>query len=191
MHIRMLNLYELIEFSLAQDWSCVDHDKLGLSSGTFTFISEAHGCRRWLDHCVVDVNVKYDVYWSDHFPLVVRCNLDVIKQKAMLQHFIPNKISWGQRNAERTNAYREFCDNELKNLDFPLQCMKCCDRCSSDLRHRNIISKMYYDVVNVMSRAVSSTYGNNKRKSVKFVVGWNKYVRKAHARAKLHFNTWL
>lgn len=81
---------ELVNFSAEQDWTCADIAKLGLSSDTFTFISEAHGCTRWLDHCLVtraawqsieDVYVKHDVFWSDHFPLVVKCNLNVVSQK--------------------------------------------------------------------------------------------------------------
>ncbi|CAG9122649.1 unnamed protein product [Plutella xylostella] len=53
---------------------------LGLSSNTYTFISKAHGTRRWLDHCltttaawstVVSARVLYDVGWSDHLPLAI------------------------------------------------------------------------------------------------------------------------
>lgn len=39
---------ELLHFSGEQDWICEDYDSVGVSCGTFTFISEAHGCRRWL-----------------------------------------------------------------------------------------------------------------------------------------------
>lgn len=39
----------ITDFCLEQDWMCADMNKLGRN--TFTFVSDAHGCRRWLDHC--------------------------------------------------------------------------------------------------------------------------------------------
>lgn len=69
----------LLDFCYEQ--SCVDMDLLPIS--TYTFVSDAHGSRRWLDHCVTtgaaghsvcNVSVLYGVYWSDHFPLLVKCD---------------------------------------------------------------------------------------------------------------------
>lgn len=82
--------YELSNFCTDQEWSCIDIDTLGISSNTYTFISEAHSSKRWLDHCLVTkaaidtikkVYVKYDVYWSDHIPLFIECNFNVIVSK--------------------------------------------------------------------------------------------------------------
>ncbi|XP_059059952.1 uncharacterized protein LOC131853148 [Achroia grisella] len=36
-----------------QEWTCIDVDMLKNVSNCFTFVSEAHGSQRWLDHCVV------------------------------------------------------------------------------------------------------------------------------------------
>lgn len=85
---------ELMAFSLEQDWTCVDTSRLQATSDTFTFISDAHGSKRWLDHCMVtsaalgcvtQVYVKYGVYWSDHIPLVVNCDLNIIRQKLFIK----------------------------------------------------------------------------------------------------------
>lgn len=43
---------ELFSFCEEQDWVCADVEKLGVDSDTYTFVSEAHGSTRWLDHCV-------------------------------------------------------------------------------------------------------------------------------------------
>lgn len=95
---------ELLDFAREQDWSCADLDVLR-SPGTFTFVSEAHGCRRWLDHCIVtkaaltcvtDIRVKYDVFWSDHFPLIVKCNLNVVSRKTYVENNECNKVKWGR-----------------------------------------------------------------------------------------------
>lgn len=44
---------ELMDFCKEQNWCCVDVDILGLSSNSYTYVSDAHGSSSWLDHCVV------------------------------------------------------------------------------------------------------------------------------------------
>lgn len=114
-HPTELFFNELISFCSDEQWTCADVDILGLQSGTYTFISEAHGSKRWLDHCVatksafrsiVNVFVKYDVGWSDHFPLIVECNIDVIKSKIFNENKIINRVIWGNRNTEQIDDYR-------------------------------------------------------------------------------------
>ncbi|CAH2211487.1 jg18287 [Pararge aegeria aegeria] len=77
---------ELRHFCDEQEWVWADITKLGNSTDTFTFISESHGSRRWLDHClttesawksVLSADVMYDVSWSDHFPLRIVCDIEV------------------------------------------------------------------------------------------------------------------
>lgn len=79
---------EMCDFCVEQSWRCADIEWLGSGSGTYTFISDANGSSRWLDHClvaesawltVVDVEVKYDTYWSDHFPVIYKCNVNCNK----------------------------------------------------------------------------------------------------------------
>lgn len=45
----------------------------------------------------------------------------------------------------KVNVWR----NELKNKDFPLQCAMYCARHFSVFYHRNVLTKLYYNVVNV------------------------------------------
>lgn len=93
---------ELINFCYDQKWCCVDMNMLG--SDTYTFVSEAHGSRRWLDHClttesarrsVVSVKVRYDVYWSDHFPLEIQCNINTVPPPVQLPRASADRIIWG------------------------------------------------------------------------------------------------
>lgn len=81
---------EMFEFCYERKWLCADVIRLGASSGTHTFVSDAHGSQRWLDHCLVstsawytlnNIEVLYDVYWSDHYPLKIECNIDAIRSK--------------------------------------------------------------------------------------------------------------
>ncbi|KAH9645281.1 hypothetical protein HF086_000444 [Spodoptera exigua] len=75
---------ELLNFCNDYSWCCADVTMLGFQSDTFTYRSDSHrDCVKWLDHALVTqsalttvnkVWVKYDVFWSDHFPLIVECN---------------------------------------------------------------------------------------------------------------------
>ncbi|XP_045499418.1 uncharacterized protein LOC123697044 [Colias croceus] len=57
---------ELLTFCAEQSWSCVDLELMPADS--HTFVSDAHGCRRWLDHCLVtsaarqSVSAAYNMY---------------------------------------------------------------------------------------------------------------------------------
>ncbi|CAK1543595.1 unnamed protein product [Leptosia nina] len=84
---------ELSHFCSEQRWRCADMEFLGIASDNFTFISDANGSHRWLDHCIVteaaynaisSVNILYDssweerirsnpTYWSSLFPEVLAC----------------------------------------------------------------------------------------------------------------------
>jgi hypothetical protein len=100
----------------------MDVDLLGLSSETYTFISEAHGSKRWLDHCittkaaissVMRTYVEYNVLWSDHFPLVMECSLDtVLPRKLIKQNMEENHVLWGERNSYEIDMYRNECSSK-------------------------------------------------------------------------------
>ncbi|CAH2216034.1 jg25937, partial [Pararge aegeria aegeria] len=135
---------ELSQFCIEQEWTCVDVEMLGLMSDTYTFISEAHGSKRWLDHCVAtkaaiasvsNVYVLYDIMWSDHFPLVVECNLNVLQPKKPLNNTSLNVITWGERGQEQIHTYQRECHERLRLIDFPHELRECCDRTCSDPKH--------------------------------------------------------
>lgn len=95
--------YELLNFCSDQEWSCIDLDRLGLASNTYTYISEINGSRRWLDHIlsskaavnsIQNVYVMYDVVWSDHYPLVIECDLDFILPTKINRSVHQNEVVW-------------------------------------------------------------------------------------------------
>ncbi|KAJ0170988.1 hypothetical protein K1T71_013760 [Dendrolimus kikuchii] len=188
---------ELLRYSEEQDLVCADVNKLCLTD-TFSFISDAHGSRRWLDHCIVtkaawlcveNTYVKYDVYWSDHFPLIVQCNLNGIKQKTMLNTaYISNKIIWKDRTVAQIEEYKSFCDSHLKDIVNLIECTKL--RCS-DENHKNIINNLYKQIVNILGQAASVTYVGKVYSRKKVVYGWNKHVSESHWNAKLKFSNWV
>lgn len=89
-------------------WIYAETEFLGLDSGTITFISDIDGSRRWLDHCVVtksawttilNIKVKSEVQWSDHFPLIMQCKLGACDVKPT------SKVIWHTRSNTQIKQY--------------------------------------------------------------------------------------
>lgn len=68
---------ELLDFSTEQKWRCADIEKLGIGSGSYTYVSAAHGCRRWLDHCLV-TQAAWDTTLSLMSPYCMMCLAPII-----------------------------------------------------------------------------------------------------------------
>lgn len=193
---------ELANFCLDQSWMMADVEKLGLQSDTYTFTSEAHGSRRWLDHCVVsmsayqtiiDVVVGEDVYVSDHLPLHVKFNLTVIRPKSVLQSGLCNSVRWGERKEVQIKVYRNLCNERLRDIDFPLEFVECSRGQCNLAEHKLILDNMYSKIVCILGSAASETgrvcsVGNQKKKNL---CGWNYHVRSAHREARLRFKIWV
>jgi exonuclease III len=193
---------ELQHFCNDHSLSCVDIDLLGLNSGTYTFISESHGSCSWLDHCVVtqsakqsvvNVNVKYDTLWSDHFPLIVECSLDLLSRKIPQTTLSLNKgVLWGSRNENQIKTYATDCHNRLKHIDFPMEFSNCADKFCNDPNHRHVLDRLYYDIVAALRDASMADRGCRRSgRGESRVVGWNRHVGDAHGRARLHFREWV
>lgn len=117
---------ELERFCSDLLWECADINLLGGSADTFTFQSEAHGCRRWLDHClttkaawdtIVSASVIYDVAWSDHYPLRIVCDIaGVAGGTATFGSCDALKnIRWGDREETQKHGYSKYC---YENFNF-------------------------------------------------------------------------
>lgn len=195
---------ELAGMCREQQWSCVDVDMLGCDSGTFTFISEVHGTTSWLDHCVttlsakqaiVDVFVNYDTLWSDHFPLIVECNLSVLIPKFVPKSANVNKdIVWAFKSENQIMKYTEECHNKLKLIDFPSECENCADCFCCNGDHRRVLDKLYSDIVTVLQGAAVASRGSSSTRNSgggSRIVGWNKHVSGAHRLARSKFKEWV
>ncbi|VVC93520.1 unnamed protein product [Leptidea sinapis] len=101
---------------------CVDIELL--PTNTHTYASEAHGSRRWLDHCVATsaardtvrtVHVEYGVYWSDHLPVVITCEMTAIISKVNLTDTDSLRgIKWGHRRDAQIDVYNKYCCDNLR-----------------------------------------------------------------------------
>jgi exonuclease III len=201
-HPNELFCRELLQFCVSQDWYCIDLDMLGTDSETYTFTSDAHGCNRWLDHCIVteaarqtvrNIKVKYDVYWSDHLPLILECNLNKLHIKNTPVERRNEGVMWGERGAPQVELYQSICEDKLKLLDFPAELTVCADRLCNDPSHKMVLDNMYIGITNILTYAArkSSGAGRGKGRGKFQVVGWNKYVADAHRDARSKFLLWM
>ncbi|XP_073958157.1 uncharacterized protein, partial [Choristoneura fumiferana] len=124
-HPNELFFKELASFCEEQKWICADVKKLSIDSETFTFISDAHGCKRWLDHSIVTqsawalvtkVYVKHDVYSSDHFPLFIHCRFNVSQRKVAYRPPETDSVSWGVRSPEQIKQYCNLLNTGVRSV---------------------------------------------------------------------------
>lgn len=188
---------EMLEFCNERQWFCADVIRLGTSSGTHTFVSDAHGSQRWLDHCLVStsawqtinkIEVLYDVYWSDHYPLKIECNINIIRSKEMPKNELGNQVLWGVRTLEQIDRYSDLCNKYLKAIELPQEFQCCLDNMCNNISHRSVIDRLYYDIINALSKA---SVESSVDKSHKNILGWNKHVSSSHKQARLDFLTFV
>lgn len=96
-----------------------------------------------------------------------------------------NKIIWGERDIEQTNKYSELCNSELRKIDFPVEFTDCAGHVCSDENHREVLNKMYLNIVRILGEAAVYTYRGPAVRKHRPVPGWNKHVSVAHKRARL------
>ncbi|XP_061729275.1 uncharacterized protein LOC133534202 [Cydia pomonella] len=158
--------------------------------------------RRWLDHCIVteaarktvrNVKVDYDVYWSDHLPLVMECDLDKVEIVCDSVTSRNEGVVWGEREAAQVELYQAICHSKLKLLDFPAELTSCADRLCSESNHKLVLDNMHSYIVNTLTEAAkkSSKKTQGKHCSQRQVAGWNRYVAHAHRDARDKFQIWV
>lgn len=190
---------ELFSFCAEQSWTCADLDLL--PTGTYTFVSDAHGCRRWLDHCVVteaarhllvSATVLYDTYWSDHMPIQLQCNFNMIRPTIVTHNPSKNRTIWGERDTSQISKYKEICHTKLREINFPLEFEDCAKGFCTNINHKLVLDNMYKNIVCILTEAAQcpSSLDAERGRRGKHVVGWNRHVKQAHADARLAFHIW-
>jgi endonuclease/exonuclease/phosphatase family metal-dependent hydrolase len=196
---------ELMNVCSDQQWSCADVEILGIDSGTFTFISEAHmGNTSWLDHvlathaarqAITGVVVDYDTYWSDHLPLIVKFNFNFIHSSVMpVKQDASKNVVWGIRSDNQIDLFTKECWGRLRRIDFPEDCLKCADHFCDDHDHRRVLDGLYSDIVSALQGASKRTVGRagvRKEGSDSHIRGWNKHVSGVHRAARTKFGEWV
>lgn len=109
-----------------------------------------------------------DTFWSDHFPLKLECDINVIRLKTCAIKLECNGIRWEERNTEDIARYSQLCSNKLKNVEFPEQFERCADKFCNNLQHKSLLNKLYKNIVYMLgdaacnSRTLRGIIGNYK-----------------------------
>ncbi|KAL0851461.1 hypothetical protein ABMA28_007258 [Loxostege sticticalis] len=177
---------ELSSFCSDRSWKCTDVEML--KADTYTYTDLHHGSRSWLDHCV-------DMFVSDHLPIYLECNLDIVRPRRTTLDVQRSTVIWGERNESQINAYRELCHNGLRQIDFPPELAECSHGLCDVTSHRLILDDFYEQIVNKLKEASSKTKimtsTNDRPRRNRTLCGWNKNVRDAHREARLRFLIWV
>lgn len=183
-HINMPFFHELKCFCAEQSMCIVDNELLPVDS--YTYVSDSHGCRRWLDHCVTttaarntveSATIHYDVFWSDHIPIEIIINLQknvskhVINDNNLNNKFVKG-VTWGERDQKQINKYGSLCNVKLRDIDFPIELRECCDDVCYNNNHRKVIDNMYKSVVTILSEASVASCDSGQRRRGGYVTGW-------------------
>lgn len=133
----------------------------------------------------------YDVAWSDHFPLQIICNFDVLPRSTKNVKIYPNRVTWGIRSNEQIEIFSDICHKRLRNIDFPSELRMCSDNICDIKEHKLVINKLYKNIIDTLQEASVASYLSGSHKKHKYVTGWNKYVREYHEVARAGFHLWV
>lgn len=194
---------ELLDYCEEQSLRCVDIDRLSANTDTdtYTYVSDAHGTCRWLDHCAVTeaaastvtgVYVRYDAYSSDHIPLVICCDIYVVSKKLVKTTLNSSLLGiiWGNRDNEVIKQYTELCNNKLISIKCNLDCdNNACSRKCFNIEHRKYIDRFYLDVVSSIQKCAIDS-GSVKRLKKRKIIGWNAHIKPIHTLYRQKFLQW-
>ena len=194
---------ELSTFCTEHNYVLSEVDRLGCGSGSFTYLSEAHGTTSWIDHCVcteqahpsiTDVNICYDMQSSDHFPISI-C-IDVNSVPRLDCAYIPpqSRLNWSKASADNRSTYRDKCAELLGNIELPHNAVCFSNTSCKDVSHIEGTKDLYCCIVNALhtaalnvipvTRASGSADDHN-------IPGWNDIIKAAHPDARDAFKFWV
>ena len=143
---------------------------MGIDSGGFTFISEAHGSTSWIDHCVCTgqahaiisaINVFYRTQSSDHFALSICIDISIVSMLDMHGPDYRSTLNCGKASDSKRSAYTDKCSEQLGNIHIPREAICCSLASCGDVSHIHSIASLYSDVVNCLHCATKRCYPYN------------------------------
>ena len=197
---------ELVVFCGENSLNISDVDILKEESNSFTYVSDATGNTRWLDHVVTssnmhryinDIQILYNFILSDHRPVIVEFNfaLDSIFsiEGPSLNSNVSNcnnKINWSLLSEPSISQYKLNTFN-YSNLSIPDSVISLNE--TDKTKISKDITNYYNEIIGVFSKSslilipnrnISNTNTNRN------IPGWNLYVKDNHDRARDWFSLW-
>ena len=176
---------------------------MGIDSGSFTYLSEAHGSTSWIDHCICTgqahtsisaINVIYDTQSSDDFPLSICIDISIVPVLDMHGSDSQSTLNWGKASDSERSSYTDKCSELLGNIHLPHEAVCCSLASCDDVSHIHNIANLYSDIVNCLHCAASGVIPITRCNCVcdeHNTPGWNEYVKDAHSEARDAFKLWI
>ena len=154
---------ELLELCRKHSLHMSDYSILGRSSGTFTYISDAHLTTSWLDHvsCSYSMNLLINslhvldkLPCSDHLPMVVIFDIDInasLPTQVSTDDVITS-FNWSKATVDDISSYSRTADVELRSINVPGGLM-CRDMHCHDVHHLESIDLFYSDICNALAHS--------------------------------------
>ena len=176
---------------VSRDSGLVVGDVRMLPGDTYTWVSDATGHTRWLDHVVcpeallphlLHMHVNYTTIASDHRAL--NFEIDLGSLPPLVQSNTSHGISYSVKDVM---SYHSNTENSLKNISLPINALMCRGSPCHSEEHRNEIQCFYGEIISALL-----TYGDNKRSPRPFeeVPGWNELVKLHHREARAAYLHW-
>ena len=176
-----------------RDYGYVISDLHKLPEDTYTWVSDATGHTRWLDHLLCPASllpnlrnmfINHNIIGSDHLPISVCTTYTQIPSLVPCSE--ENSISYTVRNKDQYYGKTEV---NLKNITLPLEALHCNYSYCRNNSHKRDILKFYKDTVSALliSGDVIHSQGNN---DYNIIPGWNELVSDQHREARETYLEW-
>ena len=169
---------ELLDICDNFDLVIYDYEVFGRTSGTFTYVSDAHNSTSWLDHficshgvqsLVTDIHIIDKLPSSDHLPVGLVVSACVISDK---HNSVPEKkqqvkqcpiFKWTEANDFDIRKYGNSTAAHMGKVQIPesFTCTNC--NCSENL-HRNDINKLLDEICSALRKSSLETINIYVRK---------------------------
>ena len=173
-----------------------------LPPDSFTYVSDAHGSRSWLDHVlcthsshssVSDMVINYDCVSSDHFPLSFTISIKLLptSESSTTQQTCKSSPMWDCASSHDLLNYYNNSGSLLSGIDVPHAALSCTNPNCHDVAHQLLLCKFYNDIIHSLTDASDVIPTKTYNTSRKFnVPGWNDLVRDSHQAARETFLIW-
>lgn len=181
---------ELQNFCSNYDY-CIG-DVAQMPSDTYTWISDATGHTRWLDHLVCppgflayisNLRVLHSIIGSDHRPLSFSVRVSLLP--TMVQNSVECQIRF---EIGSPVSYRVKSENALKNIEMPLEALQCNLRSCQDEGHHRAIEIFFSRIIIALQQSSVSKESNSRNSHN--IPGWNDFVKNFHHEARDDYLIW-
>ena len=140
------------------------------------------------------INVNYDTQISEHFPLSICIDINIVHMLDMQGSDSQSTLNWGKASDSERSAYTDNCSELLGNIQLPREAVCCSLASCDDVSHIHSIASLYSDIVNCLHCAASGVIPITKCNCMSDEHNthrWNEYVKDAHSEARDAFKLWV